>query len=231
MNREIEAKFEIPQSRDFNPLEFTFAFGLIANSNGYTPSKVKRPIRQLTYFDNSEYQVYKAGATLRKVEGFNILKDKARFRFDLKLGYNTNRLEENIWSDKEVNPNECFREHLKKIGITDTLYPVARTNYTYTKFELTNKSSIIEASIDIVSIINGPEFKEFELELIRGEEKNVEFLSELTEKTFHLKRNYIQKYSRIIELIHPELANRTEHDAMKQPERDTIGGERNGKEI
>jgi inorganic triphosphatase YgiF len=209
MEKEIEIKFELEGDRDKLLMneDFAYSLRLIADSNGFKINGYKQIARGFTYFDTARFQIYYAGATIRKVEGFDPLKDKARMRFDIKLGTLENRTEESIWNNEEIDVNEKFGEHIKNLGIYEKVQPIIRTGTSDIKFNLEYDGTIIEASIDYVAVLNGPSFKELELELKKGNRKILEDIAKITEKTFSLKRGKKQKYSKILEMVHPEIIN------------------------
>ena len=216
MKKEIEYKFDVPlyeNERDILP-----AVEAIILSNGYIIQNRKKISRRFTYYDNQKLDIYKSGGTIRLVEGFDPKLNKGIYRGDIKIGLLDNRFEREFWSSDRAEVNSALMSYKEEIGIKGILKPVAVAATLHYKFDIVRDSTGIEAVLDNFAILGAESFREFEIELKKGNESILKDLSKIIENSFGWRRLHQQKYSRIIEMIF-------EHDAMKQPGRDTMGKE------
>ncbi|PIN74529.1 hypothetical protein COV18_06525 [Candidatus Woesearchaeota archaeon CG10_big_fil_rev_8_21_14_0_10_37_12] len=160
MEREIEIKFGIPTSAYEEILK---KVAQIARDGGYDVVEPRFESREIQYYDchivggYGDYAINKAGATVRRVGRFDSNNHPAIFRYDFKKGVWDDRVEQSKWSNKELIPEEICE--LLELGDSyRNLFPSA---FAYTKHEkqkMRKGMTIIEASVDAVSVVTRREF-------------------------------------------------------------------------
>ena len=196
MKREIEVKFDMP----IHIPEIDILSGIedIASRHGLAVQPWETVRREFVYYDTTKLNYYQREETVRRVSGFDLAKSKGVYRYDYKSGTLEDRWEEVVWSNKELTLIEIAQQLTlpeKYAGIT--ISALARTTHTRTK--LTDDKTILQATIDYFDVQKGIPFRELEIELESGEEKQLHSVSHTLAHVLNLKRVHKQKYARVLE--------------------------------
>lgn len=197
MKQEIETKFDVPLGLSeqiiLNKLRS------IAVKQRFNVGDLEIEVRQFQYYDTPNLDLYKKGETIRRVSGFDLAKNKGRFRYDFKIGNLNNRYEENYWTNLELSIQDILSRFNLKMHKFLVISAIADTKHY--KIILSKDKTIIEATLDLFNVRNGAYFKELEIELKEG---NYNFLTEISNKlksALDLQAVSRQKYSRVIDSL------------------------------
>ena len=199
MEREIEKKYDVPVH--FEVEGFLYALKDCIVAAGYEIDKPEALSRRFTYYDTPSLSLYHADGTFRRVEGFDPARHKGRYRYDLKVGPLYNRVEGNIWSHEMQNVNDLFRKERQRLGISGNVDEVAVAAMINYQGNIRKGSLVAEYTLDYVAVLGAGSFKEIELELKEGNERDLQDLGGIVQAHFDLKELTEQKYSRILRML------------------------------
>jgi hypothetical protein len=163
--------------------------------------------KDLLYYDTSDLQFHKEGATLRQVTPFCPKKFPGTVRYDFKQGKGEIRLEAKGWSSEALSEDEiisllCLENRVNRIK------PIAQVHITpkFLDLEKWDKRSgevkvSAELKLDTCMYYGRPLFRELELELKKGNPSEIYKVSRLLSEYFDFPIINTQKYSRVVNLL------------------------------
>ncbi len=198
LEQEVETKFDVPIEMEESKL--ILAVANIFATNGWRLSRTNSEIPlQFQYYDTPELLVYSNGETIRRVSGFpNSSRPKGTHRYDFKLGPIDNRFERNHWSDQLYTPQEMLDKVASGCSYQNII-PSAFANTKHLKMYFERQGTMVESTHDLFDVQDGTPFKELELELKKGNRKDLEEISEQVRAELGLRAINTQKYNRVIE--------------------------------
>ncbi|MDP3882023.1 MAG: hypothetical protein Q8Q31_04075 [Nanoarchaeota archaeon] len=199
MEREVEKKYDVPL--EFDDEGFLYALRDCVVAAGYEIDKPEVLSRRFTYYDTPSLSLYHADGTLRRVEGFDPARHKGKFRYDLKVGPLHDRIEGNYWTNELQDVNSLFREERQGLGISGDVEEVAVATMLNYQGDIRKGSLVAEYTLDYVAVLGAGSFKELELELKEGNERDLQDLGGIVQAHFDLNELTEQKYSRILRVL------------------------------
>lgn len=198
MEQEIEIKLDVPL--DIGTNDILERLEKIVQDNGFMVMSPKVVERNFQYYDTSNLDIYRRGETLRRVGGFDPNKNRGTFRYDFKIGPIDDRYEANHWTNERLDDATILKQFDLERFYTE-IFPSASAKTKHHKMKLERRGTIIEATLDYFSVLEGVGFRELELELEHGDVSGLTILSEPLQSEFGLERIHKQKYNRVIESI------------------------------
>lgn len=168
-------------------------------SKGWKFVGKREDVKNLTYYDTSDFDFYRIGITVREITPFIMPKFPGIARYDLKKGNLESRTETKIWSTKLLSG----REILSLLGIDEFKEIEPKVEVTLTPFfvDFEKQGTGVELKLDVCYQNGEILFRELEVELKYGDSDEVYACAEEFIRYFGFKKLNKQKYNRIIERL------------------------------
>jgi len=195
INKEIEIKFSWPEQIDESEIIEGFRKTIEKQSWKVLSEKTNR--RNYIYYDTSQFEIYRANETLRRVGGFDKKRNRSGFSYDYKTGPLDCRLITKYWCNEILSSREII-ENLS-LPFQEVVPTIPAETY-HRILSIEKNQNLLEVKFDNFYLFDGIGFGELEIEILSGKEKFLQELAIELQLKLGLLRVREQKYIRAVNL-------------------------------